>query len=205
MRDTWERIREATIAAVLERGYAETTTEEVIERAGVSREDFDASFDGKQDLMLKVFDDVTARYDVVVYKAFEAHDSWRDSLRACAYAAARYLRDQPREVAFGVTHMLQAGDLAQVYRERHLQRMVDLVDLGRQELDDPDSMGRGVAEGVIGSIYSLLVKEIQDGNGTVSAVDFVPQMMYVAVRPYLGHEVAHEELTIPPPPEEEVG
>jgi hypothetical protein len=66
-------------------------------------------------------------------------------------------------------------------------------------------MGRGVAEGVIGSIYGLLVKELQDGDGVAAAEGYVPEMMYLAVRPYLGHDVAREELSIPPPPERPEG
>jgi hypothetical protein len=31
------------------------------------------------------------------------------------------------------------------------------------------------------------------------AEDVVPDLMFVAVRPYLGHEAAREELSIPPP------
>jgi hypothetical protein len=91
--------------------------------------------------------------------------------------------------------------MAQAQRESHLQRMVEMIDAGRQELDDPDSLGRGVAEGVFGSIYSHLVKDVQAGKGTKAAEDYVPELMYIAVRPYLGHEAAMEELTIPAPRE----
>jgi AcrR family transcriptional regulator len=196
-----ERIREATIQLVVAHGVAGTSIDAILARAGVGDEEFRALYEDKQGLMLALYEDVAAGFDAAVYEAFDAHDSWRDGLRACAYTAARYLRDHPEEVSFGAIQLFEAGDLAQVYRERQLQRMVDLIDLGRQELEDPESMGRGVAEGVIGSIYSMLVKELHAGRGTVAAVDFVPQLMYMAVRPYLGHEVAREELTIPPPAE----
>jgi len=200
-RDERRRIREALLDLVSEVGYEETTVELVVERAGVERADFDRLFAGKDDLYLRLFDEIGAEFEGAVNRAFAAHEIWRDSLRACAYAAARFIRDRPREVAFGVLQMFAAGDLAQVHRERQLQRMVDLIDLGRQELDDPDSIGRGVAEGVIGSVYSLLVKELQSGGGVGSAESFVPDLMYLAVRPYLGPEVAREELSIPAPPE----
>ena len=132
------------------------------------------------------------------WRAFEAGSCWRDSLRASAYAVVRFMRDNPREVGFGALHILAAGDLAQALPGAQLQRWVDLIDLGRQELDDPDSMGRGVAEGVLGSIHGRLLKELENGGGTGSLEQFVPELMYIAVRPYLGHEVAREELELPP-------
>lgn len=195
------RIREATLDVVLKSGYEAMTVEMVIDRAGVERADFDAMFTGKDQLYLTLFEEITREYEAELDAAFAKHEVWRESLRAAAYAAARFIRDHPREVGFGVVRMFSAGDLAQAHRERQLQRMVDLVDLGRQELDDPDSVGRGVAEGVIGSIYGLLVKELQSGKGAGAAESFVPDLMYLAVRPYLGHEVAREELSIPAPPE----
>lgn len=196
-----EHICEAMIDVVLERGNEEATVELVVDRAGVDRSTFDRYFDDPQDCILQAYWAHTDRYTALVTGAFEREGNWRDSLRAAAYTAARYIRDNPRIVKFGTIQMFEAGPMAQAQRESHLHQMVELIDAGRQELDDPDSLGRGVAEGVVGSIYQTLVKEVQQGRGTGSAENFVPELMYIAVRPYLGHEVAREELTIPPPPE----
>jgi len=203
--DERDRIFAATLDLVSERGHEGVTAEDIAARAGVDGAAFERLFADRERLYVTLFEKLADEFEEDVLAAFRAHDAWRDSLRACAYAAARWLRDHPREIGFGVFQMLAAGDLAQVHRERQLQRMVDLIDLGRQELDDPDSMGRGVAEGVIGSIYGLLVKELQEGEGVAAGEGYVPEMMYMAVRPYLGHEVAREELSIPPPPERPEG
>jgi AcrR family transcriptional regulator len=203
--DRDKRIREALLDLAGERGYEEVTVAGLVERAGVEAADFERLFpNGKESLCFAVFDDVAEAFQADVVETYESHESWRDSLRASAYAAVRFMRDHPREIGFGALHILAAGDLAQVYREQQLQQWVDLIDLGRQELDDPDSMGRGVAEGVLGSIHGRLLKELEDGKGTGSLEQFVPELMYIAVRPYLGHDVAREELTISAPPEREL-
>jgi AcrR family transcriptional regulator len=199
--DQGRRIREALLELVTERGYEEVTVADVLARAGVGQADFDRLFAGKEELCVAAFEEIARATEAEVMAAFDAGESWRDSLRASAYAVVRYMRDHPREVGFGALHILAAGDLAQVYREQQLQRWVDLIDLGRQELEDPDSMGRGVAEGVLGSIHSRLLRELESGEGTGSLERFVPELMYIAVRPYLGHDVAREELKLPPPPE----
>jgi AcrR family transcriptional regulator len=194
-----ELICEAMIDVVIESRNDGVTAEAAIERAGVDRAAFDRHFESAEDCVLQAYWKHTDEFTNRVEAAFDREDSWRDALRAAAYEAAGYIRANPRIVRFGTIQMFQVGPMAQAHRESHLHRMVDLIDAGRQELDDPDSVGRGVAEGVFGSIYQHLVKEVQAGRGTGSAEEFVPGLMYIAVRPYLGHEAALEELRIRPP------
>jgi AcrR family transcriptional regulator len=193
-------ILEAMIDLVIERGNDGVSAEAATELAGVEPAAFDRHFSSAEDCVLQAYWKHTDAFTDRVEAAFNREHAWRDSLRAAAYEAARYVRDNPRIVRFGTVQMFQVGPMAQAQRESHLHRMVDMIDAGRRELDDPDSLGRGVAEGVFGSIYAYLVKEVQ-GGGTKSAEEFVPGMMYIAVRPYLGHEAAHEELSIPAPAE----
>jgi AcrR family transcriptional regulator len=196
-----DRICEGMIDLVIEGGNESATAAAASERAGVDVATFDRYFEGVEDCILQAYWKHTDEFTARVEAAFGAEESWRDSLRAAAYEAARYIRDNPRIVRFGTVQMFQAGPMAQAQRESHLQRMVEMIDAGRQELDDPDSLGRGVAEGVFGSIYSHLVKDVQAGKGTKAAEDYVPELMFIAVRPYLGQEAAMEELTIPAPRE----
>jgi AcrR family transcriptional regulator len=200
-----QRLDDAVVGLMVEQGYERMTAPAVAERAGVGPAEFERYFADVEDAVLQVYWRHTDEFTALVWAAYEAEGSWRDGLRAGAYRAARYLRDNPDIVRFGTVQMFGAGLMAQAQRESHLHRMVDLIDAGRQELDDPDSIGRGVAEGVFGSIYELLVKEVQGEGGTRAAAEFVPDLMYIAVRPYLGHEAAREELRMPPPPEAAAG
>ncbi|HEY8810769.1 MAG TPA: TetR/AcrR family transcriptional regulator [Solirubrobacterales bacterium] len=194
------RVVEAMLELVAERGYAATTVRQVLERAGVSRVDFKRLFTGKQDCFLQVYGEVSERFSKHVFAAFESEREWRDGLRAAAYAAARWIRDHPREARYGVIEMVAAGEFAQARRETTLRRFVDLVDSGREQLDRPDSVSRSMAEGVIGGTLGMLTKNLRHG-ARGRAEDLVPDLMFMAVRPYLGHEAAHEELSIPPPSE----
>jgi AcrR family transcriptional regulator len=199
-----ERIRGAIMDVALERGWEETTLEEVLDRAGVGIADFECHFADLEDCYMQVYLENGADFDRAVFSAFGGAPSWREGMRAGAYAAARYIRDNPREIRFSVLQRFNVDDITQVHRERQLREIIDRIDLGRQELDEPDSMTRLVAEGIMGSVYELMIGEFQRGNGG-RAEDFVPGLMYVAVRPYLGHEVALEELEIPRPSESPEG
>jgi len=199
--NTRERIAAAAIDLAAEIGYEGTTIEMMVDRAGVTRADFDRHFADKEDCALQLYEEHLGRFVALVIAAADREATWRDSMRAAGYAAARFLRDNSRLAKVGVLQMLTAGLMAEARRAEILDPIVDLIDSGRQELADPDSVGRGVAEGVLGSIYELVIRDLASGLGTGSAEKVVPQLMYVAVRPYVGHELAREELAMQPPPE----
>jgi hypothetical protein len=70
---------------------------------------------------------------------------------------------------------------------------VEMVDGARSELDDPDSIPRSEAEAVVGAIYEGLLGVVSEGD-LERLTEHVPQLMYIAVLPYLGVEAAEEEL-----------
>jgi AcrR family transcriptional regulator len=194
----WEEIRLALMGLVLERGYRGTSRSDVLERAGIGEDAFDQRFQSFDDCFRQVATAHIAYFESVVVGAYEAGEGWRDALRAMAYAAAWFFEANPRICLFANTQDVPPMIAAE--RDAILQRLVDAVDDGRHELPDPDSKGRAVAEGAVGAIQSRVITGIGSGDVT-SARAFVPELMYLAVRPYLGHEVAQEELSIPPPPE----
>jgi AcrR family transcriptional regulator len=200
-----ERIIEAMVTLVLERGYEGASLETVLELAAVDLAGFQRHFVDKEDCCMQIYVENRDVFDTLVFGAAQRRADWRQRLRAAAYAAARYVRDHPRQVAFDEIQFLEGAEYARADRDRYVQRIIDLIDEGRQELDDPNSLTRAVAETSVGSIYSLMVMELHAARGTRSAEDFVPQLMYIAVRPYLGHTIASEELSIPPPPEDSAG
>ena len=195
-----EKLMDALMDCVLAEGWSGVDQAAVCEAAGLPIAAFERHFSGIPELYEETYERNYAVFEHLVFDGFEGQ-AWRDRLRGAAYAAARYLRDHDREVRFGAIPASEGSELVGASRDRAFQRLIDLIDAGRQEMDDPDSLGRGVAEGVLGSIYETLVRRMSHGEGTTSAETFVPEMMYLAVRPYLGQEVAQEELAIPPPPE----
>lgn len=189
------------IEVVLEHGYEGTTVEMVIERAGVQRSDFFRYYESKQDCCLQLFLEHIEEFDQAISEAVAEHDDWRDSLRAAGYAAGRHTRDWLPEARFDYLHMLEVGEIAQAHRDAYMERLVDLIDAGRQELDDPSSMSRDVATEVLGSVHRLLTKMLHEGDDMSSVNETTPGLMYLVTRPYVGEEAAREELTIPPPPD----
>jgi AcrR family transcriptional regulator len=200
LREERQRIVAAMVELIAEQGYKATTVKQLLERAGVTRADFRRSFAGKRACFLAAYEELSKRFSRHVFAAFEGEEEWRDGLRAAAYAAADWIAEHPLEARYAVIEMVAAGEFAQERREATLRGFVDLIDAGREQLDKPDSVSRAMADGVVGGILGILTKTLRRG-ARVSAGDIVPDLMFVAVRPYLGHEVAREELSISPPRE----
>ncbi len=190
---------EALIDLAFESDYQAVTIEQIVDRAGGSREDFERIFSSKQACAVAAIEDVMAANLNVVQAAFESEERWPDTLRAGAYAMARYVADHPKEVRFGMLDMLWAGETTGALRDQFFGKFVAMVEAGREVAPDPEAVPPLAAESVVGSITQALGRFSMERGGERDPVAAVPEMMYLAVRPYLGEEAARRELTIPPP------
>ncbi len=195
-----ERIACAFIDLVAAKGYEDTALETVFEVAEVDSDAFERHFADKKDCFLQLFDELVTDFARVVLEAYMGQEAWRDRMRAGAWAALRYLREDRSRTEFFLVEVLNAGEVARAHNDQALQSFVQLVDSGRQELDDPDSMMRSDAEAVVGSIYEMALTQVRHGV-LDHCGDFVPQLMHLAVLPYEGPQAAEEELEMALPPD----
>jgi hypothetical protein len=68
-------------------------------------------------------------------------------------------------------------------------------------LENPDSVSPAFAVAIVGAISEILVRRLSEGRELSEVVDLVPEVMYIAVRPYVDGDKALEELSIPALPE----
>lgn len=195
--ETWERFRQATMDLAIERGYYRFEVSDIVERSGASRAEFDARFTGKRECCDRTYEANIADFDQALIGPYRRAPSWREAIRAGAYGAAEYLLDHRRERRFGEIRMRDGGPMEQAVRDRYLQRIVDLIDVGRCEMSDPDAISRSTAEGVLGSIHGLLVSRLAESEGDGMSLEIIDDLMYLAVRPYIGHEAGIRELSTP--------
>jgi AcrR family transcriptional regulator len=197
-----DRVVAALIRVLGTRGYAGVTAEAVCAEAEIEIESFNRRFRDLADCVDPVWDEMSRDLISRMWSAYVNERSWRDGLRAAAYLVLRYFTEDDVRSRFFLIEILTTGEVATARRDRLFQLAVDLVDLGRYDLENPDGVPRAHAEAIVGAIYERLNEGVREGNllgdGGVVAVR---ELMYVAVRPYFGHEAALAELTMPPPPE----
>jgi len=189
----------ALIELAFETDYQSVAVEEIVARAGGSREDFERTFPSKQACAVAAIEGVMAENLRVVQAAYDSEERWPDSLRTAAYAMARYVADNPKEIRFGMLDMLWAGEMTGALRDQFFGKFVAMVEAGREVAPDPAAVPPLAAESAVGSITQALGRYSLERGGERDPVAAVPEMMYLAVRPYLGEEAARKELTIPPP------
>lgn len=192
-----ERIVSATVALVGAYGYAETSVDQVCERARTRRSHFERCFAGKEDCFLCVHDEVAAELCERIAAAHGGASSWHDSVWAAGWAAMRFFAEDPVRARFLIVEVNGAGTGAQLRRDRFLQRLADILDGGREELEKPGTVSRCTAEIVAGAIYGTVMSKIEAGC-IERGEEFLPELVYMAVLPYLGSRAAEDELLVQP-------
>jgi AcrR family transcriptional regulator len=187
------RLIEALIEVGAERGYLETSIEMVVERASLDRAAFDRHFRGKYDSFLTAWQEMNEECMASLMHAYESETYWPDRLRAVAYEVVASLCHDPTRASFAV-EVLAAGDAARARRDMTMRVIASLIDAGRREMDDPESVPHTTAEALAGSAYGQLYAKVVRGD-TDDLPALVPQLMSAAVMPYLGVEAALEELS----------
>jgi AcrR family transcriptional regulator len=189
------RIAAAMIALVGEHGYAATTIEMVCQTAKAGRAHFDRCFAGKDDCFLSLHDEVAAELCERVTDAAEGTGGWHDRIWAVGWAVVRFLEEDTLRARFLIVEVNGAGGGAQGRRGRMLHALADLIDGGREELEQPGLVSRCTAEIVAGAIYGTLASRL--GEGLLERRgEFLPELIYMAVMPYLGSRAAEEELSV---------
>jgi AcrR family transcriptional regulator len=192
------RIAAAMVDIVVEHGYEAASVRAICERARVGRSELDARFADKEACFLGLYDEIGDELCADIRAAQEGAGSWHDRIWAAGWAALRFLQDDPARARFFVVEVNGAGNAAQARRDRLLQRLADLVDTGRGELEDPGAASRRTAEIVSGAIYNAVLAALAKGpvEGDITAL--LPELVYMAVMPYLGSHVAEDALVVQP-------
>jgi AcrR family transcriptional regulator len=192
-----KRMAEALIDLCYEHGYRSTTLEMLLERAGVDRAAFERHYADMEDCFCQVYEEVQGELVKRIQGAIEREPSWRDRLRATAYTMADFVAEDEKRTHFTIYEVRAAGDRAVYLLGESYERLFDLIDLGRRERSFRRSISRATAEAIGGTIFFQMYASFEAGS-VESVRAKVPEMMYVAVLPYLGAEAAEEELRLVP-------
>jgi AcrR family transcriptional regulator len=189
----------AVIEVVAVRGFADASVAEILARADVPREEFDLLFTGKADAVLRVFESYIDDFKRRVGSAYRSTPSWPDNLRAVAYEFVSWIEDHPYAYEFGMLRILDAGEMARLRREEVFTWCAGMIDAGREVAPDPGAVPQAAPLIAVGAVVDMATRHAAH-ELEADPWATVPQLMYAAVLPYLGEDLARAELTRPPPP-----
>jgi len=163
------RIREAMVSTVAERGYQDTEVVDVIGRAGVSPSAFAELYSDKEECFVEAMDETVASLEREVVRACAGVSSWPDRVRVGLRAFLTVVEANPARARLAMVESSQ--------------------DEGRDQVahDLPAPM----ADAVVGGIALTVQRRVADGEGEDGLGDLLPDLVYFALVPYLGHRRAY--------------
>ncbi|HKH63865.1 MAG TPA: TetR/AcrR family transcriptional regulator [Solirubrobacterales bacterium] len=186
------RIHQAMIEVVSERGYPETRVVDVIGVAGVSRKTFYELFDSKEDCFLAAYDVLLENLLAEATNAFESVPgaSWAERVCAALEMLLGHLSRHPGEARFAIVEVLAAGPKALARRDAALRQFTGFLESGRSEtsVELPGITSVAIAGGVNELLYSEIL------HGAVTRLPSrLPDLMFWVTLPFLGAEGATAE------------
>ncbi len=178
-------------------GFAAVDVEALCARADVGRAHFDRCFADLEDCFLGLHDEVVEELCGRAASACDGRESWHDRIWAAGLAAMRFLQEDPLRARFLVVAVNGAGSGAQSRRDRVVQRIADLLDRGRGEVDGERPVSRCTAEIAAGAVYGTVMTRVESGS-IDRGEEFLPELVYLATMPYLGARAAEDELLVQP-------
>jgi len=202
VRSQRERMVESMISVVALKGYTEATVADIISNAGVSRATFYEQFADKEDCFIAAYGTVMERMLAFVAEGFAIgqSDDWIARIRGGIGNLLVYLAQNPVAARVGIVEGFGAGARARDRYQQAVSSFFPFLDAGRTMTSDPDRIPGHTARVVVGGVSALMFNEASAGNAE-NLPKLLPEMMYMAVVPYLGHEralVAMEETLVSP-------
>lgn len=186
------QIIEGFIAVVAERGFRTTQLEAVLARTGVDETAFEHHFEDLDDCFRATWKYVSDRYMPNALAAYERANGWREQIRAVGRAIADYLVEHPGHGWILFVEGPAPGKPGGA-TDPNVEVFIELIDRGRFEMDDPNSLTRATAEGIAGAVNERIADTLKR-RALEDIPQLTPELMYLVVLPYLGPEAAAEEL-----------
>jgi AcrR family transcriptional regulator len=158
------RILSAVTAAAAELGYAETSVEAVIARAGVSRRTFYEHFKNKQDAFLAAYDTAVGQQARQIRRAYLRQSGARERLRAGIRAYLQSLAGEPQAARLCTVEVLAAGPRALARRAAAMAMFAEIIEDNIHELIPACPRPALAAETIAGGIHEVAFSRILTGR-----------------------------------------
>jgi AcrR family transcriptional regulator len=184
-----ERLLAALAACVSEHGYNATTIAQITAAASVSRRTFYEHFAGKEECFLAAYEALDSYLATLMDEAVEGEDEWPDQVAAAFIALIGFLASRPNFARLYLVEAAVVGEGMAEARAITAKRFIALLEPGRKYRD----VDRGVEEGLVGGIVTLLGRRIVGGEA--AQLDrFAPGLLEFALAPYLGADEARKAI-----------
>lgn len=187
-----DRVLQAMVEVVAERGFEHVAVRLVTERAGVSRRSFYECFAGLDECWLAIVDRMFEHLSGLVSRGFEGERSWLGGMRVTLGAVLAFLDTEPGLARVFVVEALGAGPLVRERREHAIERLrLQIVARIEGEVTHVSPLE---PEGVIASVTGIVQARLTMRESRQPLLELLGPLMGIIVRPFMGHRQVMREI-----------
>jgi AcrR family transcriptional regulator/DNA-binding MarR family transcriptional regulator len=186
------RLFSATIRAVDELGYSNTSVAHITSRARVSRRTFYDLFCDREACVVAALDDVIALIEREILTTELDGLVWRERVRLGLWRILSFFDREPAIARVCVVQALRGGPQILQVREALLGRLTAVVDEGCKENARAEGCGSLTAEGLVGAAFSIVYTRLLRRDPE-PLTGLLGELTGLIVLPYLGPAVARRE------------
>jgi AcrR family transcriptional regulator len=188
-----DRLLEATMRIVAEKGYAAATVADLTKQAGISRTTFYELFADKEACFLAAYN---ASVDALVRQissAYEAEQRWPDRARAGLATLLAALASDPAQARLAFVDVAAAGPAAQRRFRAAIQRLTPFLDEGRDFAPGGRRLPANTSRMAAGAVVGLISDELVAGRAD-ELPSLLSDVLFATLVAYLGPDAAAREV-----------
>jgi AcrR family transcriptional regulator len=164
--DQRERLYEATIHAVNERGFVATTISDLVARAGVSRRSFYEHFENKEECLLATYDVLIERLIARIAEAYHPEDEWIDQMEGIVRAVFEASSDRPDAARLVSVEMGAAGPVGIERWARNAEQLAHFISGVFERAPGEGTIPEPVARAIVGAMRTILYARVRRGRSS---------------------------------------
>lgn len=186
-------VHEAMLLTVGALGYEQASAQEVADRAGISRDQFQRRFGSKDECFGQAYEEAADRLCEELLEVGRQAATWRLGFRAALAELLRYVAEQPLLAKALLIEVRAARGVAWAAHQRLVERLMAAVDRAREDPGALRSISPMTAGFMVGAIEESISLEI--GAGRVGEIErLLPDLSHLVVLNYFGEDEAWLEL-----------
>jgi AcrR family transcriptional regulator len=193
VRSQRDRLLEATMRIVADKGYAATTVTDLTKEAGISRTTFYALFADKEACFLAAYDNAVDTLVRRISNAYEAEERWPDRARAGLKTLLEALAADPAQARLALVDVASAGPAAQRRFRAAVQRLTPFFDEGRDFAPGGRALPANASRMAAGAVVGLISDELVAGR-TDELPSLLSDVLFATLVAYLGPDAAAREV-----------
>ncbi len=159
--DQRERLYEATIKSVDERGFVATTISDLVANAGVSRRSFYEHFANKEECLIATYDALVQRLTARIVEAFDPKEEWTEQIESIVRALFEASSDRPDAARLVSVEMGAAGPVGIERWAHNAEQLARFFTYVFEQAPGPGSVPEPVARAIVGGLRTILYSRLR--------------------------------------------